>query len=354
MHVVRRLTILVPYAGLLVLGCSPEPRWVALADPTARVVTLFRPDLSVLDTVVPGGVRDSTRELSGLWPGLDGSTLYVGWRGPRSSTLERIRVSDGTVLDRAAVPHGDLAAVSVLPDGRTLLVGTVQQTGDGIASAVQFLSADLATAPVGVDVCTDSLRGIATVKATDKLYVLCGGDQLIEVDKRLRSAVRSTTLGSENGLPCGATALSLAPNGTIVYVLCHRSGQLLYVDRPRLTPFDSADVGTGGTDFVRSPDGRVAVIMRPAGLGIVVFDVRRRTRVADVRTSSEPRGLAVGIDSRTVFVVTGGDDGPGQLVAIGLTDGGIRADVEAPAAALGPTVWPAEDGPVMRWTLGRR
>ena len=335
---------------LLVTACSAPPRRVAVAGEDGTVL-VYHADLRVADTLTVGG-----GELLGSWLGTDGSTIYLAQRTANAGSLARARRADGVMLDRLDFYRGVPGLVRVLPDGRTVIAVTHESAPDTPArSTLHFLGPDLATLAEPVTVCDGAARGVATEKTTDRLFVLCNGDVVSEIDRKLRRFVRRLTVPNDSLSPrCEATDIAVSSTGSIVFVLCGNSGELRYVDRLTFALLSSLDVGGTGTSMARSPDGRYILVLRPAARQVVIADVRRQSVLARIETSGTPTTATVGTDSRTAYVVIHPFEGAAaRVLKIDIHALRVVGEASAPRTPRSVSTWPGADSPVMRWKRTR-
>ncbi|MBE0591669.1 MAG: hypothetical protein IH616_04635 [Gemmatimonadales bacterium] len=314
-------------------------------------ILLFDAGLAHHDTV---RISDGFLEQApvGAWLAPDGTTLYAARRSATAGALVRARVADGAILDRVDFFRGSPVIVYPLFDGRTVLAATVTRAVDGSQALLHFLGTDLSAQSEPIPVCSAGVRGVATARATDRLYVLCEGDLLVDLDRQLRTFVRGVALGDRRPAgeaACDARAVAVSSNGSIVFVLCARSGTILYLDRVTLEPLDSLTVGAGAEGWARSPDGQYAVILRPEQREIVVADLRRRIITGRPTADSRPSAVSVGSDSHSAFVAAGDGAARGVILKIDLASGAVVRERTSTAHPVALSVWPGEESPVMRW-----
>lgn len=341
-------------AGLLILhaaACTPSSRHVAVTSGADGTVLVYDADLRSTDTL-PLPADGSGRRV-GAWLAYDGTTLFAAHARARSGSVERARLADGAVLERVDFYAGTPLVAAPLFDGRTVLAVTVDDPGASAHSTLHFLGLDLASRTAPIPVCDARVLGLATVRPNDRVYLLCVGDRVIEVDRRLQTLIRTVQLplpAEPTQAPCGASDVGIASTGSIVFVLCAGTGRLLYLDHVTLEPIDSLDVGAGGMRLARTPDGRHAVVTRPGRQDVVVADVRRRTIVGRVATDQPPLAVVADADSRTAFVTTGTPGAPGRLFRIDLPSATVLTDVPTVTMPVIVSAWPGEESPVMRWS----
>jgi hypothetical protein len=335
---------------VLVTACTTRSRHVAVTSGADGTVVVFTSDLRTADTVpVP---EDGPGQHTGAWLAYDGTTLFAARATAAAGALERARLADGALLERVDFYAGTPALVHPLFDGRTVMVATVERSGLAVRSTLHFLTLDLSSQTSPVPVCDTRVLGLATVRPNDRVYLLCDRDRVVEIDRRLRTLIRTVDLpapAEPEQSPCGASDIGIASTGSIVFVLCGETGHLLYLDRVTLEPLDSLEVGYGGLRLARTPDGQHVVVTRPGRREVVVADVRRRTIVGRITTAYPPLAVVAGADSRTAYVSTGLPDVPGRLLRVDLPSATVSADVPTIPMPVTVSVWPGEESPVMRW-----
>jgi hypothetical protein len=331
-------------------ACTAPSRRVAVTSGADGTVVVFAGDLRTADTVPLS--EDGPGRRIGASLAYDGTTLFAASATAAAGAVERIRLADGAMLERVDFYAGTPTLVHPLFDGRTVMVATVERSGLAVRSTLHFLGLDLSSQTSPVPVCDTPVLGLATVRPNDRVYLLCDGDRLVEIDRRLRTLVRTVDLpapAAPDQSPCGASDVGIASTGSIVFVLCGESGRLLYLDRVTLEPLDSLDVGYAGILLARTPDGQYVVITRPGNKEVVVADVRRRTIVGRIPTEYDPLAVVAGADSRTAFIATGPPNAPGRLLRIDLPSASVSADVPTVPMPVTVSAWPGEESPVMRW-----
>lgn len=347
-----RLPSAVLLGAAFVLGaCTTPSRRIAVTSGDDGTILLFDAGLSRADTLRLSDAFPD-RSTAGAWLAPDGSVLYAAYRSPTAGALVRARVADGAILDRVDFFAGAPVIVYPLYDGRTVLAATEARSAGGSQTLLHFLGSDLSAQSEPIPVCPTGIRGLATARTIDRVYALCEGDVLVDLDRRLRTLVRSVPLDSGDpfaGAGCDARAVAVSSNGSIVFVLCARTGTIRYLDRVTLEPVDSLAVGVGAESWARSPDGQYAVILRPLDREIVVADLRRRTITGRPVPSYTPRAVTVGSDSRSAYVATGDGASGGSIIEIDLASGAIVGEHGSAARPVTLSAWPGEESPVMRW-----
>ncbi|MDX1932420.1 MAG: alkaline phosphatase family protein [Capsulimonadales bacterium] len=198
-------------------GYSPD---VAreLTKPVLRF-SLREGRLTPIAGIVPEGIRESRRYISGITRGADGS-LYV--LDMNNDTVFRLTDESGTVAATATVGYRPYAAV-LSPDGKTL---AVSNWGD---KSVSLLDA-LTLKEVG-KVATEAHPAEMVYGKDGRLYVANGGANSVSVV--WDGAVRETIVTAlEAKAPIGSTpvAVAIAPDGKRLYVANAGNNNVAVVD----------------------------------------------------------------------------------------------------------------------------
>ena len=329
--------------GLAALGllaaCSPAPRWVAVAGDGAATILLYTADLSRADTLSLQAAIDTSETVRDVAFAPDGASLWVSVASDSAGALLRVRRQDGRAVERmplAGVP----TVVRVLPDARAVLVAVAGEP----RGAVHFLPTTSAGDPLRLAVCDGEVRDVAPLDALNRLYVICEGDAVAEIDTQLRIVIRTVPLAAEaETRTCGAGAAGRSANGTVIFVLCEATGRLLYLDRVRLLPLDSVELGAGARGMVQTPGWREALVVRPAEGSLLIVDLGRRKVRAQVEMPG-PTIPTASSDGRWAYGVS-----EGALFRLDVGSAVVETAVEVPDWAARVAVWPGYRSPVMRW-----
>jgi DNA-binding beta-propeller fold protein YncE len=323
----------------LLTGCSPAPRRIAVATTGDPAVLVFTPDLTRADTLPLDHAVEPGEHVWDVRFAPDGASLWVVLAGDTAAALLQVRRTDGAVLQRIPVTGGAPSVVTVLPNARAVLLAT----GGAGPGTLHFIPTDGSDDVARVQPCTGPVRGAVPFDVLDELYVACGEDAVAELDTELRVVVRTVPLAPAAAEPgCGASDVALSSNGTIIYVLCRRSGTLLYLDRVRLSLLDSVGLGEGAAGLHPTPGRRRAVVTRPGHDESLVVDFRRREAVARLKVPAQG-AAAVSSNGRWAYLAA-----RGAVVRIDLRTGAVDASAETPSP-IAVDVWPGHRSPVMRW-----
>lgn len=270
----------------------------------------------------------------------DGLGVLIGSAaGAQAGSVSWVRRTDGVTLVRAELK----SAVSGLwldREGRRVFA-----LAGGRSLAI--LQADRMTGIQTIPICPEP-ASLAFAPDGDRAYVTCRPGAVVEVDVRLRIVVRSAWLGADSGRACKAGRGDLSANGTLLFVPCAGTGQLLYLDRATLKPWDSMPVGAGASAVAVTPDG-VAVILLADSNQVLLVNLRSKAPVAEV-PAPNPAAVALSADGRLAFIAAGGRGGAaGELVKIATQTGVVlnRAPILGGGSAV--YVWPGRRDSRMHW-----
>lgn len=274
----------------------------------------------------------------------DGAGILVGAEaGAESGAVGWIRRADGAELVQRPL-GGPVRRVALDREGRRVFALVA-----GARGGLAVLRADGLTEERVIPVCPEPVS-LSFTREGDRAYVICRPGTVAEVDARLLILVRTGAVAGDSGALCGAGRGALSANGTLLFVPCARTGQLLYVDRATLRPWDSVSVGVGAAVTAVTP-GAVAVTVVPDSDRVALVDLRSKALLARISTPPNPVDVALNATGRVAFVVTAGRAGTwGTLLAVDTQTG-----AELKRAGLGPGAravyaWPGQRSPRMYWT----
>lgn len=322
---------------LLAAGCSPAPRWVAVALPRDHAILLFDAALHPTGRLTVEGAPTALESTG------DGMSLLVGAAGEGDSgRLTWVGRTDGArVLDREL--PGPVRDLRLHNDGNTLFVLSAGHPG-----GVSVRGTTALTQERWISVC-DAPRALAFTREGDQGYVTCAPGAVAEVDPTLEYLVQRAYIAADSGRACGAGHSALSPNNTFLYIPCAVTGRLLYVDRVTLKPWDSTEVGVGITAVAAAP-GAVAVVLQPDSDHVVLVDLARRARLATISTPPDPTSVALSADGRRAFVSCAGRGGsPGALLELDARTGELLARAALPPGAGAVYAWPGRHESRMHW-----
>lgn len=272
----------------------------------------------------------------------DGAALLVGGStGPQSGMIAWLRRSDRRVVVQRPTA-GPVPALSLDREGGEALVLTA-----GPNASLSFRSAGQLVQTRSLAVCPHPVA-LSFTREGDRAYLTCRPGSVAEVDPRLELVVQTTLVGADSGRACGAGRGALSGNGTLLFVPCSASGQILYLDRVTLRPWDSVYVGRGVGPLAVTQAG-VAVALLPGSSRIVLVDLRGKRRLASLSLTPSPVDVALSASGRLAFVLGADLGGEGALWELDLRSGAVLARVTIPGGGRAVRVWPGRREPRTRW-----
>ncbi len=310
------------------------------------LLLLYSPDLATADTIDVAAALLPGERITHLVSGASGAGSHALAASDTAGAVITVRHRDGRVVDRIGL-EGVPTAVAMHPDGHTLMVATSPGTAETQErSTLHFMPLDAARTAAEAELCDRPARAMVPFRDLDRLYVACEGGELAELDLQLRTQIRTVRFAEPQDRmsePCGPVGAALSSNATLVYVLCGETGTLLYLDRARLTLFDSLVVGGGASGLAMTPNRRQAVVTRPQDDEVAILDLRGR-RVADRAAFGAPFSSSVSSHGRWAYVV--GDEG---VLRVDLREMRLLAQPGLGTRATAVAVWPGHSSPIMRW-----
>lgn len=269
------------------------------------------------------------------------SILAAGSTDSQSGVLAWLRRADGRVMVRqpTATP---VTVVSLDREGRVALALTA-----GPAARLSFLSAGSLAPTRTLPLCHHPVA-VSVPREGDRAYVTCYPGAVVEVDPRLEIVVQTTFVAADSGRACGAGRGALSANGTLLFVPCTGSGQILYLDRVTLRPWDSVFVARGLGPLAVTPDG-VGVALLPDSDRVTLVDLRRKSRLVSVSFASNPTDVTLSADGRLAVLLAAGRGGEGALAELDTRSGAMLARVTIPGGGQVVHVWPGLREPRMHW-----
>lgn len=320
---------------LTITGCAPAPRWIAVAARDGQVLFFdgrLRP---------AGSARLPMEPLALESTGDGASVLAGGSTGPRTGMLAWLRRGDRRVMVQRPTA-GPVAVVSLDREGRVALALT-----GGDSGALSFLSTGRLAPIRTVPLCAQPV-GLSFTREGDRAYATCRPGTVAEVDPRLDVVIQTALVGADSGRACEAGRGALSGNGTLLFVPCAASGQILYLDRVTLRPWDSVFVARGLGALAVTPEA-VAVALLPDSDRVVLVDLRRKRRLGSVPFASNPVDLGLSADGRLALLLAAGRGGGGALAELDTRRGALLARVPIPGGGRAVHVWPGPREPRMRW-----
>lgn len=268
----------------------------------------------------------------------DGAGLYAALAIDTGGSVVALVPRAGGAVRLSPPLAGTAVDLGLARDSRTLYLAL-----SGAGGGVSFLDLAALRERRRLEVC-DTALALAATRDGERLYLLCGGDRIAEIDPGLEIVVRIQRFASA----CHAARLALSGTEGLLLVPCSAGGRLLYLDRRTLAPLDSLTLEPGLHGIAVARGGR-AVVTVPAANRVLVADLRARTLVHDMGMLEQLSGVAVDAAGRGVYVLT-----RSALLMLDLETGTIPRRAALTRGASGLAVWPGPREPRPAWYLTLR
>lgn len=314
------------FAVLAALACAPPVRWVAVANTTDRSIVILSGELAAADTLRLPGPPIAVRFAA------DGAGLYVALAiHPGETAVAQLPRTGGVVLPSAPVA-GTAVDLAVARDSRSLYLAVSGPNG-----GVSMMDPAALIERRRLEVC-DTARALVTTGDGERLYLLCGDDRIAEIDPELEIVIRVQRLAA----PCDAARLALSRTEGVIFVPCRARGQVWYLDRRTLAPFDSLTVPPGVHGIAATPNRRRVLLTLPAEARVLVADPDRRAIVSSIETPPNPTDLIV--SGGVAYVLAGA-----TVLALDPETGVVGARAVLSGAGSGLAAWPGAREPRPVW-----
>ena len=362
------LICLLPRFGQAKIASNPSSN-----DPTQDYlvyVVCESADKIVLIRFGPGGARIESQAHIGLMPmdingphGIavspDKEYFYVAQgHGRPEGSLWKFRAGSN-----AAIKYTSLgmfpATTDISPDGNFVYVANANFHGDMVPSSVSVVATDQMIEVKRITTCTMP-HGSRLNHAGTKHYSACMmDDMLVEIDTSKFAVDRYFMLGKGHemgmsGAPaphamgdhktsCTPTWAQPSNDGSIVYVACNQSNDIVAVDTNTWTMARRFAAGNGVYNLAMTKDGRL-IASNKRGQSVSIFDPVTGKEVATIPTKRKVvHGIAVSPDDRYAFIsVEGIGAEPGTVEVIDLGSMKTVATVDVGQQAAGIDFWKME------------
>jgi DNA-binding beta-propeller fold protein YncE len=316
----RLIAVLAVLTGL---AASPPPSYrILVASESGDIVTQLTWDGTALAVakIVPVGIMPA--DIDGphnVAAALDGSAWYVTIaHGTPYGSLWKLSAGSDTLLGRAQVEMFP-TTIGLTPDGALAFVANSDFHGDhprvNVVTIVQTASMTTVT---NLPAC-DMPHGVKVNHAGTLVYVSCmNSDEILEIDRQnLRIRRRHATgegmtaaampmHSGASGPPrrdCMPTFVSVSPDDRRLYVACNHGNTLQVLDAGSLDLVQEIPVGTGAYNVEPSADGRWIIVTNKKAQSVSLVDAQSLTEVAKIPTSKPlPHGVAYSPDGRWAFI----------------------------------------------------
>ena len=327
-------------------------------------------DKMVLIRFGPGGAHIESQARVGLMPmdlngphGIavspDKQFVYVAQgHGRPEGSLWKFRAGDNTAIKYTSLGMFP-ATTDISPDGNFVYVANANFHGDMLPSSVSVVATDQMIEVKRITTCTMP-HGSRLNHAGTKHYSVCMmDDMLVEIDTSKFAVSRHFMLGQGKemgmtGAPaahdmtghktsCTPTWAQPSNDGSVVYVACNQSNDIVAVNTESWSLARRFPAGTGVYNLAMTKDGRL-IATNKRGQSVSVFDPVSGKELARIPTQRKVvHGAVVSPDDRYAFIsVEGVGAEPGTVEVIDLTTLKTVATVDVGAQAAGIDLWKTE------------
>jgi DNA-binding beta-propeller fold protein YncE len=140
---------------------------------------------------------------------------------------------------------------------------------------------------------------------------------------------------------CSPTWAQPSADGSVVFVACNKSDEIIEVNRARWAITRRIATGRGPYNLAVTPDGKYIVATLKQGAGVEIYDLATGLSVAKLATSTTvAHGVTISSDSRYAFVSSEGVGAqPGKVDVYDIRARAKVATVDVAQQASGITFW---------------
>jgi DNA-binding beta-propeller fold protein YncE len=336
-------------------------------------------DKIVLIRFGPGGAKIESQMRTGLMPmdvngphGIavspDKQYFYVSeGHGRPDGSVWKYRAGTDTAIKYTSLGLFP-ATTDITPDGNFIYVANANFHGDMVPSSISVVATDQMIEVKRIPTCTMP-HGSRLNRAGTKHYSVCMmDDMLVEIDTSKFAVARYFMLaqGKEmgmNGAPfahgmqdnmsghnmvdhkpsCTPTWAQPSNDGSIIYVACNQSNEIVAVNTDSWTLARRFPAGTGVYNLAMTKDGRL-IATNKRGQSVSIFDPVTGKELAKIPTLRKiVHGAVVSPDDRYAFIsVEGVGAEPGTVEVIDLSSLKTVATVDVGPQAAGIDFWKTE------------
>jgi len=374
----RCLPILLVFLALGFSGRGQTSAPAAAASPTQDYlvyVVCESADKIVLIRFGPGGARIESQTRTGLMPtdingphGIavspDKQYFYVSQgHGRPDGLVWKYHAGDNAVIKYTSLGLFP-ATTDITPDGNFIYVANANFHGDMVPSSISVVATDQMIEVKRIPTCTMP-HGSRLNHAGTKHYSVCMmDDMLVEIDTSKFAVSRYFMLaqGKEMGMTgapaahsmsnqgmadhkpsCTPTWAQPSNDGSLIYVACNSSNEIVAVNTDTWTLARRFPAGTGVYNLAMTKDGRL-IATNKRGQSVSVFDPVSGRELARIPTQRKiVHGAVVSPDDRYAFIsVEGVGSEPGTVEVIDLNSLKTVATVDVGPQAAGVDFWKME------------
>jgi len=317
----RLIAALALLTGLAASSPSPGYR-ILVASESGDIVTQLTWDGTALAVakVVPVGIMPA--DIDGphnVTVAPDGSAWYVTIaHGTPYGSLWKMSAGSDTLLGRAQVEMFP-TTIGLTPDGALAFVANSDFHGDHPRVNVVTIVQTASMTPLTNLPACDMPHGVKANHAGTLVYVSCmNSDEILEIDRQSLRIRRRHKTGSgmsptmtpmhatSSGAPqhdCMPTFVSVSPDDRRLYVACNHGNTLQVLDAGSLELVKEIPVGTGAYNVEPSADGRWIIVTNKKAQSVLLVDAQTLAEVAKIPTTKPlPHGVAYSPDGRWTFI----------------------------------------------------
>ncbi len=328
-------------------------------------------DKIVLIRFGPGGARIETQMRTGLMPmdvngphGIavspDKQYFYVSvGHGRPEGSVWKYRAGTDNVIKYTSLGLFP-ATTDITPDGNFIYVANANFHGDMVPSSISVVATDQMIEVKRIPTCTMPHGSRLNHDGTKHYSVCMMDDMLVEIDTRKFAVDRYFMLsnGKEMGMSgapdahampdhksatCTPTWAQPSNDGSIIYVACNQSNEIVAIKTDTWTLARRFPAGTGVYNLAMTKDGRL-IATNKRGQSVSIFDPITGRELARIPTQRKVvHGAVVTPDDRYAFIsVEGVGSEPGTVEVIDLASLKTVATVDVGPQAAGIDFWKME------------
>ena len=252
------------------------------------------------------------------------------------------------------------ATTDITPDGSFIYVANANFHGDMVPSSISVVATDQMIEVKRIPTCTMPHGSRLNHDGTKHYSVCMMDDMLVEIDTRKFAVDRYFMLGKGKemgmtGTPdphampdhksatCTPTWAQPSNDGSIIYVACNQSNEIVAIRTDTWTLARRFPAGTGVYNLAMTKDGRL-IATNKRGQSVSIFDPVTGRELAKIPTQRKiVHGAVVTPDDRYAFIsVEGVGSEPGTVEVIDLARLKTVATVDVGPQAAGIDFWKME------------
>jgi DNA-binding beta-propeller fold protein YncE len=316
----------------------------------ARVESQMRTGLMPMDVNGPHGIAVSP----------DKQYFYVSvGHGRPDGSVWKYRAGTDNVVKYTSLGLFP-ATTDITPDGNFIYVANANFHGDMVPSSISVVATDQMIEVKRIPTCTMPHGSRLNHDGTKHYSACMMDDLLVEIDTRKFAVDRYFMLskGKEMGMTgapdahampdhksatCTPTWAQPSNDGSIIYVACNQSNEIVAIKTDTWTLARRFTAGTGVYNLATTRDGRL-IATNKRGQSVSIFDPVTGRELAKIPTHRKVvHGAVVSPDDRYAFIsVEGVGSEPGTVEVIDLGTLKTVATVDVAPQAAGIDFWKME------------